>query len=788
MSEIDTIEYLRWVCTRRAHDNPRGDFIRDSRFLIDRLDRGFFDRETVDARLYGACHEAQVEDPQAPPAVPPGACRIGAGKEKGRRPADRSPPLQSTPPLGERQTHEEPDMNDLTTTRRHVLDVLGRFDAVSAAAKPGAKQPLTTRPKDAPTAPWRTHQGEGCLQTGLDRWLAEPDLSLYPVPGSIQHDGYRLSCFDVDDTDVWPRIGEDLPPPFLVCESPDKPGRFHVWWWTRSLHGCVQAWGRLDGRWRHVGEWRAASEKTEGVGMRMYPGEDEALTDALEADPTTGRLEDVSPLLRPKWIPTVERVCKRLAELPEGQRNSSLMGELKVLRRVMDHREEWEGMVVDAYEQAPGEPNDCASEIAHALDSLASSQPRARARSSAKTAETAFDAALTQPQCRGWELRYNRRAFREEVNRGDGWELIDDRIEARLHTAWMAAAGLDKPLSKLQWNLLRDDWMYDHQVDPFLQYIEGLPAWDQTPRLGGMLEALFHVPAGQSLIPWASRYICLAPVQRSYEPGCKLDEVPILIGRTGIGKSTVPVRLFPAELRAALFTDRLDFAAQAQRQVEVLQGKALVEAAELTGLTRSRLDAVKAFLTSVNDGDIRLSFRRNPDQMLRRCAFVGTAEPDESGILLSSPYGWRRFACINVGSQARQAIEPWMDANRAQLWAEALDLYRDGIRANLPRELMQDQAAANQPHMQEDMVLSEEIETRLPPSVFPASGLTLGEIAGRLGMLDIPGKDGERRPVSQLSKREEMRLAAALKDKRFWRDQEKVMISGNSARRWHPPA
>ena len=683
-------------------------------------------------------------------------------------------------------------MNDLTTLRQHVLDVIRRFNGVAAAAKPGSKQPMTTRDKDLGRAGWRKHHDEGHLEPGLQRWLQEQNLVLYPVPGTFEHQGYRLSCLDVDKPGVWPRIGEGLPPPLLHCESTEKPDHHHVWWWIPVRHGCVQAWAKLDCHWQHVGEWRAAGKDTEGVGMRVYQGEDIALISALEADPTTGRLEDPTPLLRPKWLPRISRVCKRLAELPEGQRNSSLLGELKGLRVIMETRDQWEEMLVRAYEDAPGEANDCAAEMAHALDTIASTNLRARARnacarSSSETPKTTFDAALAHPICQGWEVRYNCRAFREEVDRGNGWEVINDLIDARLQTAYMAASELEKPPTAARWMHLRNDWMYDHQVDPFLQFLEALPAWDQTSRLGNVLETLFHVPPDQPLVPWANRYLCLAPIQRSYEPGCKLDEVPILIGLTGIGKSSVPACLFPKELRSDLFTDRLDFAARAKEQVEVLQGKVLVEAAELTGLTRSRLDAVKAFLTSVNDGDIRLSYRRNPDQMLRRCAFVGTAEPDDTGILLSSPYGWRRFACVDVGVKARQPVEPWMDANRTQLWAEALELYRDGVRANLPRELMDAQAKVNRGHMQEDTTMVEEIEDRLPASSFPPTGLKLSEIARRLGMLDIPGKDGEQRPVSQLSKREEMRLADALKAMHYWRDKENVSVAGDLARRWHPP-
>lgn len=46
--------FIEWVCTRKAHDNPRGDFIRDTREV---KACGFDDSQMEDAVLRG-CKEA----------------------------------------------------------------------------------------------------------------------------------------------------------------------------------------------------------------------------------------------------------------------------------------------------------------------------------------------------------------------------------------------------------------------------------------------------------------------------------------------------------------------------------------------------------------------------------------------------------------------------------------------------------------------------------------------------------------------------------------------------------
>ena len=133
--------------------------------------------------------------------------------------------------------------------------------------------------------------------------------------------------------------------------------------------------------------------------------------------------------------------------------------------------------------------------------------------------------------------------------------------------------------------------------------------------------------AEESLNSRAGTFIFLGAVWRAYQPGVKLDEMPILIGRGGIGKSTALRYIFPPELRE-LFTDGLHLAAQPKERVEAMQGKAVVEAAEMQGARRADLESLKAFLSRTDDGSVRLAYRRDPEPMPRRSIIVGTADRD----------------------------------------------------------------------------------------------------------------------------------------------------------------
>ena len=74
------------------------------------------------------------------------------------------------------------------------------------------------------------------------------------------------------------------------------------------------------------------------------------------------------------------------------------------------------------------------------------------------------------------------------------------------------------------------------------------------------------------LAEWAGRFMVLGAIWRAYQPGEKLDEMPVLIGRGGIGKSTCTRFLLPAD-RGEWFSDGLHLAADSKVRAEALTGQ-----------------------------------------------------------------------------------------------------------------------------------------------------------------------------------------------------------------------
>ena len=307
-------------------------------------------------------------------------------------------------------------------------------------------------------------------------------------------------------------------------------------------------------------------------------------------------------------------------------------------------------------------------------------------------------------------IRYNSRAAVTEWRDGNSvWRQLTDR-QADDWRDWLAkqfecqaSQGRKSRLyyGRERWSTSVNALCNRNSVDPFEEWLDSLPRWDGKPRLDRLLIGLFDAD-DNPLTRWAGAYLFIGAVQRTKEPGCKLDECPVLIGAQGIGKS--------AFIRSALppahddwFSDALCLSDAPKVMTEALLGKVLVELSEMAGSTRAEQDRLKAFLTRRNDNSVRLAYRRNAEALPRRCVLVGTTNRPEC--LPNDPSGNRRFVPVELRSGCD--VESFMRVNREQLWAEALDRHSFGERANLPRKLMADAATVAERHRSKDELIED---------------------------------------------------------------------------------
>ena len=251
--------------------------------------------------------------------------------------------------------------------------------------------------------------------------------------------------------------------------------------------------------------------------------------------------------------------------------------------------------------------------------------------------------------------------------------------------------------ARVAWNGLTEERKEQYAWDPFLAWLRTLPKWDGVVRLDRLLIEHFGA-ADTPLARWAGRATLMAAVARALHPGLKIDECPTLIGTQGQGKSTLYRASFPDSgewqgRRDEWFSDGLDFSVTRTKEMqEALQGRVIVEAPDIAGADIRKLDRLKAFLTSVDDGSARKAFRRDPEVQRRRAAIYATSNSDRP--LPNDETGNRRFVVVRLTRGCN--VERLMDDCRDQLWAEAFARVDSGERPNLPHELFADRDHDNE--------------------------------------------------------------------------------------------
>jgi hypothetical protein len=188
--------------------------------------------------------------------------------------------------------------------------------------------------------------------------------------------------------------------------------------------------------------------------------------------------------------------------------------------------------------------------------------------------------------------------------------------------------------------------------------------WDGVSRLGDLFKVGFGATGDEGYLEDAATKFCIGAVARIFDPGCKMDNMIVITGPQGIGKSTA----FNI-LAKGWFADSPLSIGDKDAFMQ-MAGKWFYELSELDSFRKAENTRIKAFLSSRFD-TFRPPFGRHVVERPRQTVIVGTTNEDQ---FLNDPTGSRRFVPI----RATRVDVPWLAANRDQLWAEAVVRYRAG--------------------------------------------------------------------------------------------------------------
>lgn len=235
-----------------------------------------------------------------------------------------------------------------------------------------------------------------------------------------------------------------------------------------------------------------------------------------------------------------------------------------------------------------------------------------------------------------------------------------------------------------------------HPVKTFIERKD----WDGVERV----ESVFidYLGAEDShYIRQVTRKWLVAGVTRIYEAGIKFDEMPVLYGKQGAGKSYIADRLAVGKW----FKDDIDSFEGKDAKVG-LQKAWIVEIAELSAMNKTVIEQTKKFLATRVD-DFRPPYARQNIEAPRHCVFIGTTNKYD---FLKDTTGNRRFLPVAVDASKRiksPFSDELSDEVVQQIWAEAYHYYKQDEGMKLDAEAEKVAAQMQESHTEDDPLVGE---------------------------------------------------------------------------------
>jgi predicted P-loop ATPase len=252
------------------------------------------------------------------------------------------------------------------------------------------------------------------------------------------------------------------------------------------------------------------------------------------------------------------------------------------------------------------------------------------------------------------------------------WRKIKD-VEAVKNVDYSGVRNYIESIYGISGNLKIDDSMAlefeKHTFHPVKDYLNGVK-WDGTKRVDTLL--IDYLGSEDNIYTReAIRKMLVGAVARIFRPGCKYDLVLTLVGDQGTGKSTLAKKL-----GGRWFSDTF-MTVHGKEALEQIQGAWIIEMAELSGLRKAEVEAVKHFISKQEDS-FRPAYARTSETYKRQCIFIGTTNNKD---FLSDSSGNRRFIPVDVKSPEQADKSVWEDLTDLEIdniWAEAVTMFKNG--------------------------------------------------------------------------------------------------------------
>lgn len=276
---------------------------------------------------------------------------------------------------------------------------------------------------------------------------------------------------------------------------------------------------------------------------------------------------------------------------------------------------------------------------------------------------------------KGWKLEYNDFLRQIEINN----EPINDVWRAKLRNKFEESIGI---YSKQKTDDFIDEYSDRFKYNPVVNYLNSIRN-KRNPNIRckdvflKWFDVQYENENEKKIIEKLSEKWFVSAVKRIFEPGCFIEGMIVLVGKTGVGKSTFIQRLAKGYAVEASFDIENE-----NKATEVLNRCWICNFDEFKSLEKKEPDTVKEFLTKTS-GTTRLAYRHDAEDFPRHNVFISSTN---YGYILKDYTGQqeRRFWVFQCNIKDKRNIyENFTEDIVDALWADALALYEADKNYNI---------------------------------------------------------------------------------------------------------
>lgn len=262
------------------------------------------------------------------------------------------------------------------------------------------------------------------------------------------------------------------------------------------------------------------------------------------------------------------------------------------------------------------------------------------------------------------KIEFNELTQMITFNRQDWRDVTENRIKLDLEKSYALYTSIDS--INQMCSIIADD----HSYHPIKEYLNNVK-WDGVQRIKTVFSD-FLGAANNIYTQAVATITFVGAVARIFQAGVKFDTCTVFVGKQGAGKSKFIGKI---AVNSEWFTDGVT-TFDGKDFYESIQGKWIIELGEGTAFQKSIKERCKQAIASQQD-NYRKPYGRNPEIRKRQCVFLGTTNNYD---FLKDETGDRRYYPIDVNIlNATKSIDNDLTNDYiAQLWAEAVQLYKNG--------------------------------------------------------------------------------------------------------------